>query len=293
MLLLSRALTKRFDRAPSVHAVYSSPATRDNVAPFEDRPLNRTVSFHIAAAGGREVPSADAADILFYVYGSRAEGGIAQKFAADIADAVARNRRVIVADIDYKGDVQGADPIFSEDLRRREVFPRLTGYASWNTAGNTIGTALPHGIVYTVARERIVNNSTARARRIGDAQIEFLLHRLIDDYAYHGVVRPEAKAFAATKRLNPNGLAGAAQTEIEEFIKNRMRPHVASLWRDFSTKPFVVAYGARRSLALMPLDFTNFRMDLPWGRTFEAAIDFDVRVEPIARIVNASARREH
>lgn len=292
MLLLSRALTKRFNRAPSVHAVYSSSATRDNVAPFEDRPLNRTVSFHIAAAGGREVADADAADILFYVYGSRAEQGVAQKFVADIEDAVARNRRVIVADIDYKGDVQGADPVFTEALRRRKVFPRLTGYASWNTAGNTIGTALPHGIVYTVARERIVSNAPARARRIGDAQIEFLLHRLIDDYAYHGVVRPEAKRFAATKRLNPNGLAGAAQTEIEEFIRNRMRPHVESLWRDFSTQPFVVAYGARRSLALMPRDFANFRMDLPWGRTFEAAIDFDVRVEPIARIVNASAQSE-
>lgn len=118
MLLLSRALARRFAYAPRIHAVYSSQATRDNTAPFEDRPLNRTVSFHIAAAGGREVAGERDADILFFVYGSRAEPGIARDFAAKIDEAVRANRRVIVCDIDYKGDVQGADPVFTEELRR-------------------------------------------------------------------------------------------------------------------------------------------------------------------------------
>jgi hypothetical protein len=68
-----------------------------------------------------------------------------------------------------------------------------------------------------------------------------------------------------------------------------MSVHVNSLWRDFAGRSFAVDYGARRSLTLVPRDFANFRLDLPWGRTFEAEIDFNVNIEPRARNVNASA----
>ena len=190
---------------------------------------------------------------------------------------------MIVCDIDYKGDVQGADPVFTEELRRRRVFPQLTGYASWNTAGNTIGTALPHGIVYTIARERVAASTPNRTRQIADAQIEFLLHRLIDDYAYHSIVRPQAKAVAAARKLNPNGLSGANQTTIEDYVREQMRPHVDGLWRDFANQEFVVERTtARRGTVereFVPRSFDDFRMLLPWGRTFEAAIDFDVKLD--------------
>ena len=88
MLLLSRALAKKYAYAPRVAAVYSSEEKRRSVAPYEDRPLDRSVSFQIAAAGAREVENRAEAAILFYVFASRAETGAAEKFAAAIARAV-------------------------------------------------------------------------------------------------------------------------------------------------------------------------------------------------------------
>jgi len=169
--------------------------------------------------------------------------------------------------------VQGAGEEFTEELRRRGVFPRLFGYASWNTAGNTIGTALPQGILFALAVDRLATDSAA-AERIARAQMKFLLHRLIDDYAYHSLVRVEVnRRIAPAKGLNTMRLDAQGTRIIEEIVREKMRPRVAELWRDFSQRPFVMPAGQMK-LALVPQALEDFTLTLPWGRTFEAEIDF-------------------
>src|SRR6185369_11117255 len=67
----------------------------------------------------------------------------------------------------------------------------LLAFAGWNTAGNTIGTAVPHACVYLLAK-RLDNNALGRET----AQRVFLLHRLVNDYGYHKYVRPVAYQIA-------------------------------------------------------------------------------------------------
>jgi hypothetical protein len=275
MLLLARALDKKFNYSPRIHAIFSSEAMRNRVMPFEDKPLHQTVSLHIKATGSREVPDADTADILFYVYASRKEAGNAAMFAERISKDLTRGRRIIVADIDPVGDVQGADPVFTRELRKRNGFAPLVGYASWNTAGNTIGTALPHGVVYSMALDKLVRTQEARAIRIGQAQLKFLLHRLLDDYAYHSLVRPEAKKFATARKFNPNGLTGESEKLVADFISERMRPEVDDVWRGFANRPFIVDNkDGKSAVTLTPSALKDFRISLPWGRTFEALVTF-------------------
>ena len=279
MLLLARALTKRFNYSPRIMAVYSSEKTRSRVMPYEDRPLHRTVSFHIAAAGGRETERASDADAFFYVYASRREKGVAAEFARGIAQAEATGRRVILADVDPIGDVQGGDPVFTEALRKQNVFPRLSGYAAWNTAGNTIGTALPHGIVYLMALERLANKSQASAYRIGVMQTKFLMHRLLDDYVYHSLVRPAAKKLAAERNLNANNLTGENRQQVESFIRERVQAYVPDLSSDFARRPVTMKLRLLESFAVVPRAVDGFKLGLPWGRTFEAEIDFSLKSE--------------
>lgn len=279
MLLLARALNHKFHYSPRIATIYSSEAARNRVAPFEDRPLHETVSLQIDSSGGREVRNTAHADIVFLVYASRAEAGVAATFAEKIDHEIkARKRQVIVADIDTRGDVQGATPSFTEEMRRRNIFPRLAGYAAWNTAGNTIGTALPHGIVYSSALKNIQTMSPSRREHIAGAQIKFLLHRMFDDYAYHSVVRPAAKQFAAENHLNPNALSGESQLRVTNFITERMTNIVEELWKEFAS----VQSDAKTVFMLWGVSLngvTDFTLTLPWGRTFEAEIDFSSHVE--------------
>lgn len=279
MLLLARALNVRFNFYPRIAAVYSSRETRNAVAPFEDKPVNQTVSYHIKSIGAHETTNAKAADILFYVYASRFEAGMAESFAAEVARAVESGKQVIVADIDMKGDLQGADARFTEELRRRNLFPRLAGYASWNTAGNTIGTALPHGAIFTLAATKLFGINKARDARVAEAQIKFLLHRLIDDYAYHAIVRPAAKKFAVARNLNPNNLKNADIQLVENYTREQLAPLVKSFVEDFS-RTFTV--NSPRSRSYRPAFDTSFEFALPWGRTFEAEIDFKTDAKEVS-----------
>ncbi len=271
MLLLARALNEYYNFSPSVKAVYSSEEAANKAMPFEDRALKETVGFHIKAVGAREVESEKDADLLFYVFASRSENGRAESFANEIARKIKSGKRVIVADIDPKGDVQGGDRKFTEALGKRGLFPELNGYASWNTAGNTIGTTLPQGVVFALAQTKLMRSKDA-ASRIWTAQNRFTFHRVLDDYYYHNPVRTAAKEFIARNKWNAPRLSDEATEKVEAFSRALMLDAFAELSNVYF-RPNKT--GIQKNVRCEKP--TNLSFDLPWNRTFEAEIDFDLQ----------------
>jgi hypothetical protein len=263
-------MNSRFGFSPKVKDVYSSDEIARRVMPFEDRPLRETVSFHIRATGSREVQREKDADLLFYVYVSRFEPGRAAAFAQEIEEKVKRGAQVIVADIDPKGDVQGGDPEFARELEKRDLLPDLNGYASWNTAGNTIGTALPQGVIFGLARAKLMRNADA-ASRIWTAQNWFTFHRVLDDYYFHTEVRAKARDFIAGHKWSPLRLTDSATKEVKEFSSNLLRTSF-----DHLRSVYFAASRSSRSTGVRCEGPSSMRLDLPWNRTFEAEIDFDL-----------------
>ena len=240
MLLLARATNRLYNTAPRIKAVYSSEELANKAMPFEDRALRETVSFHIKATGSREVSDEKDADLLFYVYVSRFEAGRAASFAEEIAEKIKQGKRIIVADIDPKGDVQGGEPNFTAELGRRGVLPELYGYASWNTAGNTIGTTLPQGVVFAAARSKLIN--TNAASRVWTAQNWFTFHRVLDDYYYHTEVRAKAKDFIAQNKWSSLRLSDEATQKVEDFSTKLMN----EAFKELSAKIYFRADGTAR-----------------------------------------------
>lgn len=264
MLLLARAMTDRYDYHPRIKAIYSSETAAHTVMPFEDRPLRQTVSFHLNAVGAREVNDPGEADLLYYVFASRFDAGSARQFADQIIGSP--DKGIIIADVDPKGDVQGGDITFTEALKEASVFARTYGYACWNTAGNTIGTALPHGILAGVSRV-VAQSKPAAAPRMNQAQVWFMLNRLLDDYTYHSLVRPEANKRCRASQWNPNRLTAEQTKTIEAYCLTELQPIATRTAAGFFPK----TSGQRCTI-------TNLRFDLPWDRTFEAEIDFDLKL---------------
>jgi len=271
MLLLARAMNERFNFSPKIKAVYSSVELSNQAMPFEDRTLRETVGFHIKATGAREVERERDADLLFYVYASRFETGKAENFAAEIEESVKQGKQVIVADIDPKGDVQGGDPKFTRELGARNVFPDLNGYASWNTAGNTIGTALPQGVVFALAQAKLIELKDA-ANRIWTAQNWFTFHRILDDFYYHNLARAEAKNFIAQNKWNALRLTDEATREVEEFSRKLMLISFSELSGIYFRQNKSVLQ--KNVHCEKPSDLS---FDLPWNRTFEAEINFQLQ----------------
>lgn len=270
MLLLSRALLRKLGATPAVSVQYVRPDAAGRVMPYEDRPLGETVTAHIAAAGGRHVTGH--ADLHLIVFASRTEARAPAEAVDAIAAALKKGARVIVADVDPRGDVQGGQRQFTEAMVELGLFTPLAGYASWNTAGNTIGTAVPHGLLFHAASERLAPADRARADRVARAQATFLVHRLVDDYAYHSIVRVEANQRYEGVSITARDRAA----EVEAFIRPRVEEEAGRLWKMLAGRQ--IGVGPReRPVATMTLEDLDVRsLALPWGRTFEAEIEIAV-----------------
>jgi hypothetical protein len=271
MLLLARALLDKYDFHPSVKAVYSSEKAANSVMPFEDRPLRQTVSFDIAAGGGRETANEKSADLFFYVYASRFETGTAENFADQITEKLNRKQKVLVADVDPKGDVQGGDISFTKRLASQKNLARINSYAAWNTAGNTIGTTLPQGLIFALAEKKLMKSKAAQ-ERILTAQNWFTFHRILDDYYFHNIVRAQAKKYIADNKWNSLRLSNDATVKVENYSLNLLQNSFAEL-----TQNYFGANSENLGGNLMCEKPSNLTFDLPWNRTFEADIDFDLR----------------
>lgn len=276
MLLLARAVLERRGLRPSVRATYSTEQARTMIAPFEDRQLHETVAFQLVAAGASETPPGAPPDLDLYVFASRHDVGKPQQFAARIVKAVASGQRVVVADVDPKGDVQGGSPDFTEPLLTAGVFPKLYGYASWNTAGNTLGTAIPHGLL-AWAGGRLAERCTDPAwESMADAQVTFTLHRLVNDYAYQGVLRPKVNADLRQAGRTALWLQNHA-VEVADRIAQGLRPKLAEYVKPFMPQ-WSMPTAAATDLTVRVEAPKELHVRLPWDRTFEANIHFDVGV---------------
>lgn len=276
MLLLARAVLERRGLAPTVGVDYSSEAVPTMVAPFEDRQVQDTARFQLAAAGASAIAETGRVDLRLLVFASRHDAGRAAAFARAVEASVGHGPPTIVADIDPKGDVQGASAAFTEALLAAKVFPRLYGYASWNTAGNTLGTAIAHGLLAWAGARLAMACSSPAFLAMAEARVTFMLHRLINDYAYQGVLRPvlnrelrDAGRDASWLRSHASDMAGRIQLELA--------PKLAVYARQFGSTYVPPAPGPT-DWAVHVHEPRDLQVRLPWDRTFEAAISFEVPV---------------
>ncbi len=263
MLLLARSFADRYQLRPKIKTVFSSGKVAAQPMPFEDKPLQETVKSLIQSAGAVEVADDKQADLVLYVFGSRLEKNRAVTFSNEISKYHTLNpaKGIVIADIDPVGDVQGADPEFSEQLLTKKLFPDCAGYASWNTAANALGTALAQGLVFSISRSKTDRTLQAK-EEMKEAQAWFIRHRLLDDYLFHTTLRPALQEEVKENGWNPLRLTEKETAGLEE--KGRERLEEAAKYLSDKFPP------GRKSKV------SNLVFHLPWNRLFEAEIDFQM-----------------
>ena len=169
--------------------------------------------------------------------------------------------------------MQGGDSVFTGALEKRHIFTKLYGYASWNTAGNTIGTALPHGIVFALAVSKLSKNKAA-SQRIRTAQSWFMINRVMDDYYYHNLVRAKANTYLSGQKLPSATLMSSEDNKrVEDFCLSLLQKHLDDFLKSYLVKN---RNGHSGLTCQKPVDLT---FTLPWNRTFEADIDFNLNCQ--------------
>ena len=243
----------------SFYVHYAIDEDRNIIAPYEDSPIQVTVERQIRALGGVQSDDPQAADFIVAVntpsrirteYNPDDQEFAAEQvrrapFLRDFVDQIDQwldeGKRVILADVAYPN---GSDPDLIALLLPQINLSRLAAYGAWNTAGNTLGTALAQGAASLHIR-------TERQRQ---AQQRFLLHRFVEDWGYQQVVRPQVREWLLASGGQPE-----PKPETEVMTQGMIVRELSALMPQLG----VLAQGWRLG-----------EIRLPWHRTFE--IDFDL-----------------
>jgi hypothetical protein len=259
--LLARAVNAAHAWQPTFEITYAVPGGENIVAPYEDSPVSVTLERQITAVGGEvvgqggnfwvavnpPVPRRSEWDPRFAEAERQERLPYLQKLVQQVQERLAVGQRVIVADVAYPN---GADPVLIELLLSSVDITHLAAYGAWNTAGNTIGTALAQACA----------SHWAATPEQKEAQQRFLLHRFLEDWGYQQEVRDETRRWME-----------------EKFRSHAVTPGNASQVLSFIEK------GLEKRLKQIPGFDGRYRLvpgsiRLPWERLFE--VDFDL--EPVS-----------
>lgn len=278
MTLIAKQVNAHYHFTPKIAPIFPSVSAGRIVDANEDRPLAETVSRQVAALGAESV-APEKADLLLYVNPPQRTAGELAALLERVAADVQAGRLVIVADVAmFHAETGGSDPDLIAGLKRRRLLDKLAAYASWNTAGNTLGTALSQGNLYLI-HKRFRSTSPAQALRGQRAHLEFLLQRYINDYGYHTQVRPRAGVYiqeslrAPVDELEPADYAkvnAQVRRELESFARAFFVAH-------FKGQRYAISNSDDRGKTLVIRDLEKLGVSLPWPRAFEVRIDLSLR----------------
>ncbi|MBV8074598.1 MAG: DUF4127 family protein [Candidatus Eremiobacteraeota bacterium] len=253
MILEAAAFARRARWEPTVTVTWSRPDGGTLNDPLEFAPLENTVDSVIRACTAQRVAAGGAVQLFIKVKETNAEQERA--FLDGIAQAISAGALVAVVDLTFLGGSAEEQRALVEAMIARRLAGRVAGFGSWNTAANSVGTALPAAIAVGAGKRLGSFDPTALA--------ELLLDRYADDYAFHDFVRP-----ALNQQLDARGVDHSyLLPEVAKEIESRNR---SLLWP--------------RALELLSAIFPGYRdagmtITLPWGRTFETELDVRLRRE--------------
>jgi hypothetical protein len=268
MTLLARHVLGEAGFSFPVAACFRDDAAADCTALFEDVPLRETVRRHIDAAGG--IVAAKGMALAAHTFTPPQpdlfempplatptwNAALATFTRTNVGEWLAGlHGPPAIADLAY---CNGGDPHLLDALLAERTAEEIYGYAGWNTAGNTLGTALAHAALRACALARGTDPAQERAHR------EALLVRVLDDGLYQPIVRGWAMKRAEELGASPLNL-GPAVPAIEAQVDDALH----ALWADLHAR-YPLAAELNRP----------FRATLPWGRLFEVRIELDPAVQP-------------
>ncbi len=265
-VLLSRALLREAKWTPKVRVIYSDDDARKQFANFESIKIEDSLSQQLLASGARPVGPDGVYDYTLYLNTPKRKDIPFRDFIDHMKADLDKGLPVAVADINLGDDGTG-DPALFSVLWQQGRLMRLLSYAGWNTAGNTIGTSIPAANVYLLAKRSTVDPLTREV-----AQREFLIHRFVNDYAYHKYTRPSA--YALIEPDHHEEIYGDEWDEVNTYVARDLLRQLRTFFEQgFLNRTFSVGESQYRFTGI-----DGAKAWLPWPRPYEVRLEFHIQV---------------
>ncbi len=249
ILLLTRAINDTNHIQPTIYPLYSEGSGARTVPLYTNQSVGESVNNQILAIGG--LPAADlyTADLLLaintpfdgiiresiYPTNTRFSSPGNKKLAAQIKQLVENDNHIALADIAYSN---GSDNGFMNELYKKDnLILSLTAYSGWNTADNSIGSAIALGLL---AKKTPLENKN-----------KIIKTRILDDWYYQSNTRLQLKKILGEKSPYIYYL-GEEKQKISQLLQENMM--------EFNKN-------------YPDLKIDHFTAEFPWNRLFEVYVE--------------------
>ncbi|MEX5286020.1 DUF4127 family protein [Selenomonas sputigena] len=166
---------------PRIYVDWNDAAAPDMVLPFMAISLQETAWEKIALFGGEPADTPENADfVLFIAAGSEKTVGSRSESAERLAHYLTAG--VPVALVDLSKHFAAEETLLPLLIEREVPVEQLIAYAGWNTASNSIGTALSEAMLFSAAKREV--KTKEETLRLYAANLKFLNNRFLEDYFY-------------------------------------------------------------------------------------------------------------
>lgn len=250
--LVAGLINRKNNFKPIFYPVYSKYSKGENlVTMYEGIPLKNTLINQVNVINGEITNDINSADIILYMYTSqeKQEDHYLKSAYKEKIEEVPENikdefisylvkdsdKSIVLLDLAY---ANGADNSFINQVIEKIDIKKLSSFSSWNTTGNSIGTALSHSSLSILGKIKKTFSEKGHYK--------FLFERFFDDWIYQGLSR--------LKYVSENGYN--LNQEQLEALKN---VYIKDLNRYIQTN---------KNFKDLVIENINF----PWQRPFEIEV---------------------
>ena len=253
--------------SPRVALIYNDSSTPDRVLPYMGATLEKTAREKIRFTRGTIAASPETADFTLYISANDKATANTRKAAAATINTLLDNKRA-VALVDLAEHLRLDETLLPVLVENKTPIHMLAAYAGWNTASNSVGTAVAHAVLLQIAQRRAQTENDALS--VAAAHISFLDGRFLEDcYYLKDVVDHLNYSLEKCGAQNGRGLEynynyPLGSLLLETAIENRRTRlvHTAAYQTPFTFKT------ENATLLFRATDFTATAR-FPWPRTFE------------------------
>lgn len=265
--LLANFVQAKTQYRPKVYVAYNDEKAVGTIMPFMAGSVGSTVREKLIMSEAVEVNSPDKAGLILYVFiGNDDNLNTRRKATLEIKKYLAQGKKVAL--VDLSKHFSAGETLFPQLLAENVPINELTCYAGWNTASNSIGTALANAVIYKAARPQF--NTTNDILTLEYNRLTLLYNRILEDYYY---LKEVIDVINTTLRLH--GYKNVNDLDMEhnylwmnDLLQQNMNERAWSLWHSRAAQQ-PIHVQTPEGIYKLTVRYVQAETFFPWPRTFE------------------------
>lgn len=276
LTLLAEIKAKETGLSPKIYVQYNDEKSQNKVLPFMAVSLEDCVNEKIEMLRGEMVATPKESDFTLYISANSTDTMNTRK--RSVEDIMTLTKENEVALVDLSEHYRFSEILLPLLINERFRVNQLLAYSGWNTASNSIGTALATGIIYSATKKKAKTDEDILRGHF--YRLMFLNNRILEDAYYLKDVIDLVnislikEGYKNTADLDLRKNAKYADAALTTAMEKRI-----DYYKNTESFKSPITINLKDSAKNLRIKSLTTQMYFPWPRTFEIRLENSVELE--------------